>query len=364
MQRNITLTFLALFLLTFAFESEAQKRRRYGMRNKSKKYSKYSTGRVGYSGVGTVKYSTISLSINTNNYYGDIAPAPSKLSTDYKFVPNGIGIAYSKVLAPGIFGRVGFNYGRVTGDDYSTATASGDESQRGRYARNFHFRNDIMELSAVFELDLLPSNSGARGRFPINPYAFFGAAGFYHSPKAIAPEFDQAGNPVAEAGSWVDLQSLGTEGQNLDTLGTSPYSKFQFAIPAGFGVKVKLTGNLDLNVEFGLRFLFTDYLDDISGEYIDLAAFDGDDYALVRAMSERGAESSALFTGSERNPDFYNTSNSGRDPISGRPFTVGENYNPGVGTRGNPDNNDVYTTTAIRLVYILDRPGQVRGKYR
>jgi len=357
MQRNLLISVLVLFLFSLATDSFGQ-RRKYGMKksNRSKKFSRYSGGRVGYSGVGQVKYWTLGLSINTNNYFGDIAPAPAKLSTDYKFIPNGIGLTYSRVMAPGIFLRAGFNWGRIEADDFSQADPT-DDIARFRYARNFQFRNDIKELSVGFELDLIPSNSGARGRFPINPYGYIGAAVFHHAPKAIAPDFDQAGNPIAEAGQWVDLKPLGTEGQNQDSLGGASYSNYQFAIPFALGVKIRLHGNLDLNIEFGFRYLFFDHIDDISGGYANLGQFpDTNEGYLGRALTERGAETVAVATGDMRNPAFYSTNTSGV-------FTVGENYAPGT-NRGNPDNNDFYTTTAIRLVYIFDRPGQVRGKYR
>ena len=45
------------------------------------------------------------------------------------------------------------------------------------------------------------------------PYVYAGIAGFLHNPQAIAPAKDLQGNALAEAGKWVDLRPLGTEGQ-------------------------------------------------------------------------------------------------------------------------------------------------------
>ncbi|MFY0626482.1 MAG: hypothetical protein JXR07_09315 [Reichenbachiella sp.] len=372
MKNKLTIFFVLVFFVGTAYEASAQKRNKYGYkRSKSKKFSKYSGGKVGYSGVGNPKYTTVGVSINATNYFGDLSPTSSKFGTDYRFVPDGFGLTASKVMYPGIFGRVGFNFGNITADDYDTkGTGEGDTSADGRYGRNYHFKNTIYELSAGFEIDLIPSNSGARGRFPVNPYLFLGVAGYYHSPKAKAPEFDQAGNPTGAGGEWVDLQSLGTEGQNIDSLGLKPYSKFQFAIPLGVGVKIKLGSHFDLNFEVGFRYLFTDHLDDVGGSYADLDLFE-DNY-LARAMSERGAEVTAAQSGNTRDTSLYGTGNQtvrydwqNNDPnwSGGTSYVHGDNYVVG-NDRASSENKDFYVMTQIRLVYILDKKGVSKGKFR
>lgn len=395
MKSRSILSLLAIFLIALiADDAYGQRRNRYGYKRskKSKKFSKYSGGRVGYAGVGNPKYTTVGFSINNNNYFGDIAPDKNRFSSEYKFIPDGVGFTVSKVLYPGIFARGGFNWGNIKASDYSSAldNVESDNSALGRWSRNYHFKNAIYELNAGFEIDMIPSNSGARGRFPINPYLYFGVAGFHHSPKAKAPlatidvdgdgeldVVDQARNKIDVApGSWVDLHSLGTEGQNFDSLGAKPYSKFQFAIPFGFGVKFRLPGNFDLNFEMGFRYLFTDYLDDIGGQYADLDGF-GDNY-LARAMSERGGERYDAFTGSERGVGgadpygFTITNTTVQYDYSSNPestwtgsdtYIHGFNYVVG-GNRGGPNFNDIYVTTQIRLVYILDKRGVSKGKFR
>ncbi|PIB37250.1 hypothetical protein BFP72_18465 [Reichenbachiella sp. 5M10] len=372
-----------------ATDSIAQRRNQYGYkRSTSKKYSKYKGGKVGYSGVGNPKYYTIGASINMNNYFGDISKSSSKLSSNYKFIPDGFGITASKVLYPGIYARAGFNYGNIKASDYSTGNSNpgnSDEerSDYGRWQRNYHFKNTITELSAGFEVDLIPSNGGARNRFPINPYLFVGAAVFHHAPKAKAPgaTYDSDGDGVADAavdqagnvldvkpGEWIDLQKLGTEGQYSDSLDLKPYSKFQFAIPLGLGVKVKLARSWDLQFEVGFRYLFTDYLDDIGGDYADLDDF-GDDY-LARAMSERGAETKAMMEGKDRNISGI----TGQQNVQlntadlsgwtgGNSYTHGYNYVAGQ-DRASSKYKDFLVTTQIRLVYILDKKGASRGKFR
>ncbi|MEO9966108.1 MAG: DUF6089 family protein [Reichenbachiella sp.] len=355
MRKNLLITFILLLVISCTTDSYGQKRRYGYNKSKNKKYSNYSGGRTSYKGVGNTKYWTVGFSLNAMNYFGDLSPTPKKLSTDLSFTRAGFGVTGSRMVYPGIFLRLGYNFGSIKGDDFSAADPTGDNSSRGRYARNLHFKNNIHELSIGFEADLIPNNGGARGRFPINPYMFVGVAVFSHAPKAIAPATDQAGTVLEQAGEWVDLRDLGTEGQQLDTTGLSPYGKFSFAIPVGLGVKVRLPGNFDLNVEVGLRKLFTDYIDDVSGNYVDLALFDD---PLARAMSERGGEAIAAMEGETRDTQYYNAAD-----WAG--YYVGENYSPtGESPRGGSSDNDMYLVTQLRLVYIFDQKGVTRGKFR
>ena len=135
-----------------------------------------------------------------------------------------------------------------------------------------------------------PNTGSARNRFPLNPYIFLGVAAFHHNPQAKAPEFDLSCTPLPEAGKWVNLQPLGTEGQYV--AGGNPYSLIQLAIPLGLGVKVRLPDNLDFNFEIGFRQLFTDYIDDVGGPYPNLAELDSE---LSRALSEKSGERLLLF---------------------------------------------------------------------
>lgn len=361
MRKNLITSFVLLLLLVLVTDSFGQKRRYSYNKNRNKKYSNYSGGRTSYRGVGNTNYWTAGVGLNILNYFGDLSPSDKRFSTNFGESKIGFGITGSRMIYPGIFIRAAYNYGVLEGDDFDNGDANSDDASfYGRYLRNLHFRNRIHELSVGFEADMVPNNGGVRGRFPINPYLFAGVAVIAHNPQAIAPAFDQAGNPIDEAGQWVDLRDLGTEGQNIDSVGADPYGKFAFVIPIGLGLKVKLHHNFDLNFEIGMRYAFTDYLDDVSGGYIDLALF-GDDN-LARAMSERGAETTHAPSGSDRGLDL--TPGAGDVSTTG-PYTHGSGYDPTYnGSRGGPDFNDFYLTTQIRLVYIFDKKGATRGKFR
>ncbi|MEP3388078.1 MAG: hypothetical protein ABJO02_07820 [Reichenbachiella sp.] len=357
MRKKLLISFTLLLLAVCVTDSFGQKRRYGYNKSRNKKYSNYSGGRTSYRGVGNTNYWTVGASLNVLNYYGDLSPEVKRFSTNYGETKFGFGITGSRMVYPGIFLRAGYNFGTIEGDDFNNGDeSSGDASKYGRYLRNLHFKNNIHELSVGFEADMIPNNGGVRGRFPINPYMFVGVAVIAHNPKAKAPDFDQAGNAIAEAGEWVDLRDLGTEGQNIDSIGADPYGKFAFVIPVGLGVKVKLHHNFDLNFEIGFRKTFTDYLDDVSGGYVDLATF-GDDN-LARAMSERGAEATHVISGATRSLNPGDTGTTG-------PYTHGSGYDPRSDhSRGGPGQDDFYITTQIRLVYIFDQKGATRGKFR
>jgi len=181
------------------------------------------------------------------------------------------------------------------------------------------------------------------------PYAFAGVAFFLHNPQAQVPATDLNGNPLPEAGKWVNLQSLGTEGQKGTLLetdanhGIKGYKKFQVAIPFGFGARFRLTEVLDLSAEFGFRYLFTDYIDDVSKNYVDLGVFGNNE--LAKAMSYRTNEvvnPNMLVPTTTRNGQVYNL-------LPG----YGQEYPDNV--RGNKSDKDTYMVTSIKVSYILGK---------
>jgi len=143
--------------------------------------------------------------------------------------------------------RAGISYGKIIGDDKFN-------KDKDLVDRNLSFQSNILEGSLCIELNLFESDL-----FKGYPYIFAGV-GFYHfNPYA----FDKNGTKTF-------LQPLGTEGQGLSEYPSKkPYSRTQFCVPFGGGLKLNLTTKFDLIYEVGYRYLFTDYLDDVSGTYAD-----------------------------------------------------------------------------------------------
>ena len=161
--------------------------------------------------------------------------------------------------------KVSFSAGQVRGSDKLNRVDT------AKFNRNLHFRSNIYELSGVLEFNFLPYETG-NNRFPFSPYIFAGFSMYNFNPQAR--QFD-TGNPFDNDGRdsnnpWLDLQPLGTEGQQSSHYPEKqPYQLVQFAFPLGVGMKLSLARNLSISMEYGMRMLFTDYLDDVGGLYAD-----------------------------------------------------------------------------------------------
>jgi hypothetical protein len=289
-------------------------------------------------------YSGIGVSVNALNYFGDLAPLPSKFSTDISFTNPGFGISLFHRFGPRYTLQVQYMYGTLKGSDSESADKGDLGNASFRHQRNLSFRNHIHELSAVAYFDLFENQSSYISRVKWTPYVYLGIAGFYHNPQA----------QLTSSSEWVDLQPLGTEGQYAElkstdaNFGIKPYSLLQVAIPFGIGARFRINEVMDLWGDIGFRYTFTDYLDDVSANYVDLGVLKSD---LARSFSYRSGE---------------------LKPTDLRPGVVAETYLsagdnktystlPGYGRenpeniRGNKSQNDIYMVTSIRLTYILGK---------
>lgn len=292
-------------------------------------------------------YSGIGISLNSFHYLGDLAPKSRLGSTDLSFTKPGVGASFIHRFGPRYTLFAGYLHGSVSGSDAESADPN-SESGKYRYQRNLTFRNRIHELAVTAYFDLFDNTGRYISRVKWTPYAFTGMVLFYHNPQAQAPSIDLQGNSLAQAGEWVDLRPLGTEGQYANLLSTDvnsgikPYSHFQFAIPLGLGVRFRLNDVLDLWVEFSTRRLFTDYLDDVSKNYVDLGVLDS---PLAKAMSYRSNE----LPPNELPPLVPYV---GRDGVTYNTISGYGSEGPS-NTRGSSGGNDVYFVSTIRLSYIL-----------
>ncbi|MDR3047745.1 MAG: DUF6089 family protein [Bacteroidales bacterium] len=130
-----------------------------------------------------------------------------------------------------------------------------DQKNNKNYERNLSFKSPITEISAQVEVNFFNLyNVASFNRF--SPYVFAGIAFFSFNPQA---ELD---------GKTYFLQHLGTEGQGLPGQ-KKYYSLTNFAIPFGIGLKATIGRFIAVGVEWGLRYTFTDYLDDVGNVYYD-----------------------------------------------------------------------------------------------
>ncbi|WP_258100377.1 DUF6089 family protein [Marinoscillum pacificum] len=337
---------------------------KYKRRHKNKRISNY-TNR----GAGRFRpYNFASFNINALNYYGDLAPVNRAASTDVSFTRPGFGGEIGARFHQRIAVRAGFNYGRIKGDDITSDP--NDPESAPRYTRNLSFRNDIKELHVGFEFFLLPTWGGPNVRPDFNVYLMAGLAVFHHEPKGLVPDFDYTtggANSTIEApsaGEWVRLRKLGTEGQFVDGSDVRSYSPFQLSIPVALGVRMRLPGPFSASLEMGYRYLFTDYIDDVSGGYVPYWAFSD---PLARIMSDRSAEPTAYWAGEDRNVTVIGglMSDGNRYYSAGGEYGIGGGLHEGEeqAIRGNPKDKDMIFSTTLKLTMIL---GQVRksAKFR
>ena len=341
-----------LFLMIQAEESFAQFNRG-SIKNENKRISTFRGAKSKF-GKGKI-YNSIGFSINAFNYYGDLSPSPSKISTDISFTKPGFAVSYTHRFGPRYSLQAQFMFGTISGSDAESASKGDSGNGAFRNKRNLSFRNQIKELSVVGIFDLFENQSTYMSRAKWTPYVFVGIAVFLHNPQAIAPPKDLEGNTLAQSGQYVDLQPLGTEGQysTLDptnvNAGIKPYSLVQIAIPFGLGARFRLNEVMDLSAEIGFRYTFTDYLDDVSANYVDLAKLNS---PLAKAMSYRTNE---LYNGNPPNPQ--------PSGIAGVNVEAGYGSEYPSNNRGGKKDKDVYMVTSVRLTYII-KPNFHQAKFR
>lgn len=356
--KSLLIILFSIAMLGLADHADAQRRNKYKKRRKTnRKVSRYS-GSSRSSG-RFEPFLFVGAAVNAGNYFGDLAPVAKAASTDISFTRPGFGVYAGYKFHHSMAVRAGINWIRVSGDDFSADPAS--ESDLPRYARNLSFRNDIKEFQLGLEIYLLPNYGGPNGRNPFNAYLFFGGTVFHHEPMGKVPEADyqtdQTGATAApNAGEWVKLRELGTEGQNQG-LGES-YGNISFSVPVTVGAQMRIPGTqLNAGIEFGIRYMFTDFIDDVSGNYVDLSNFTD---PLARIMSDRSSEPTS-FKGEGRDVTglLINNNQSHGYYASGY---IGGGSNDAI--RGNPDDNDMIFVTQLKLTYIIGGVTRQRAKYR
>lgn len=227
--------------------------------------------------------------------------------------------------------RISANVGRVEGADSLIVGNGGWEE--ARKARNQHFKSPIQEIFFAAEvyptafLEYDPADIMHR----IRPYALLGVGVFHFNPKA---------QYVKEDGSkeWVELKPLRTEGQGMPQYpDRKEYSLTQMQIPYGVGVKYFVNQNVAISLEVLTRKTFTDYIDDVSTNYIS-----NDDF--YSFFGENSEQAKVAIQMANKNA-----------------FANGGNYRAfyEVGSkRGTPTNNDAFYSSSIKVSIRLGKNEQ------
>ena len=199
-----------------------------------------------------------------SNYQGDLQE--KRFTTQQAKGAVALGLHYD--LSNHFSLRTNFTYAALGADDKYNL-------QPDLRARNLSFHTTITEANLLLDFSFLNLDYH---RF--SPYVFGGIAVFHFNPYA----FDSTGNKVY-------LQPLSTEGEGLAAYpDRKNYHLTQFAIPFGGGVRWRFTDNITLSYEIGLRKTYTDYLDDVSKNYVDQATLLAARGAKAVEMAWRGDE--------------------------------------------------------------------------
>lgn len=243
------------------------------------------------------KLKSLSVHLNTglSSYFGDLCPTGdcyTKSKLNFGF---GVDRRFNDYLSV----SVNAQYYRISGAD----AVSGNS---GMVKRNLSFRADNFEFSATGNFEFLNYNSFrylSRSEFPISMFAFVGVG-------------ITTNNPMAEYnGEYVALRPLKTEGKS--------YSGVAGVFPVGLGIGYRINNQFNVSLLAGYRFTTTDYLDDVSSNYVDPNTLED---KTARDLAYRGIPK----PGADPNQPYY-----------------------GVGSRRGGGSKDGYLLVSLKAEYFL-----------
>ena len=223
------------------------------------------------------QHSEVGTLIGTSFYLGDLNNIP------FRYAKFAGGLIYRYNFTPRIALKANILVGNIAASDernYSLRTDANNKLLWDYRKRNLSFSSPITEISAQLEINFFNVyNVGHKNQ--ISPYLFGGAAFFSFNPQA-----EYHGDIDEYKGVMFDLQPIGTEGQ-----GTNKYALTGFAIPFGIGFKANIGRYVCVGAEWGLRYTFTRYLDDVGGLYYEFTAEDmsEENYNIVQYFADPAA---------------------------------------------------------------------------
>ncbi len=163
--------------------------------------------------------------------------------------------------------RLGMNYGTLYATDKWNDSKASDVNSDAyqRYLRNLNVKTNIWEGTLMFEVAPLRfSLKSKTSHKRMQPYLAFGVGAFHFKPQG------EYKNRTTGVTKWVDLYDLHLEGDGFKYDGApKSYNLWQMNVPLALGIKWDLGYQLALGVEYNYRYLFTDYLDNVSDKYVD-----------------------------------------------------------------------------------------------
>ena len=298
-------------------------------------------------------------------------------------------------------------YSRLSGNDKES-----EEFYRNN--RNLNFRTDIIEFTATTELYIKKPTTGNKFNLKnikgqklapnslasLGIYIVGGIGGFLYVPKAqnnfYYPDVFENKDFIPDDNRTVyhNLRPLHTEGQGRDDVHTwddfniacekfnpgKTYSKFAVCIPFGIGIQKAFNESIGIKIEGGIRYTFTDYIDDVSGLYYNWGNLEENILNATMSGTNSGGdyENPTVSPGTFRYvgyaqtydsngnpiypniPDTYLTIDYNNDEYGGtNPWYRDRTYTEAGFKRGNPNNNDYYAFLNVSFYKKFSSHGKV-----
>jgi hypothetical protein len=207
-----------------------------------------------------------------------------------------------------------------------------------RHYRNLSFKNNLIEALAECQFFFYEVNDlGHTYRYKDNfrAYIGLGVGAVYHNPKALYQ------------GDWVNLRPLTTEGVR--------YTQVTLVIPASAGFYFTINKRHRIGFNLCWRTTFSDYLDDVSGQYADPSILPG---PLSIALADRTDHAAADAFG-----QAAGYGNGWGNNFGYSTYVDGDGVQH-FNKRGDNTHNDSYLTTQVEYSYVLrGRSSIYKSKY-
>ncbi len=164
----------------------------------------------------------------------------------------------------------------LTARSYLSLTSLHADDKKGNASmkrRNLNFKTGLIDWEGGLQYNFFSLNTRWW-----TPYVFAGIGIFHFKPYTRDT-----------TGAKTFLKPLSTEGEGF-LPGVKNYKLTQFSIPFGVGAERALNDDMRLGIELGYRKTFTDYIDDVSTNYVDQAALQSARGSKAVELAYRGDE--------------------------------------------------------------------------
>lgn len=243
------------------------------------------------------------------------------------------GVYGSYAFHPSINARLSVNHGMLYASDkfnkdLAQKAPNMEDDAYQRYMRNQTVKTVLWESSLMFEFTPLRMNiDGDAALRRMQPYILAGIGAYHYKAKGLHKS--REGYDLG----WLELDQFNVEGHGWDFKGApqEKISNWQMNVPLGLGLKWDLSREIGIGVEYIYRYCFTDYLDNVSGQYVSPEFYNAK-FDQYKAQTASDLQDMSWEVRGDKS--FYN--------------------DPGT-NRGNPNVKDAYSSLNFRIYWKINR---------